>query len=295
MAGQWTISRDRPHGEAETDLRATIGPEARSRRLRLRQLGRMRSSLVTVGKQSAGAAARRESSRLRAWCAVPLLAAMTAVAVLLALATYRFADRAVAVGQQAAKRVGGPLVIPAPRVAAGFPRRFGVISDPAALAIVSEFRQRFRAEGAALVSDARRDASPRAGGNPAAGGRIAASWTSGLYGEPGHLDPQTFRPSWIMYLGLDTTGILGRPSGTIASLMTRLLGPYSLVGPWPVAAGHRGGSANCMVAWLGQTSVSVCGWATDHTIGALVSPVRDTSVRELATLMIKMRFDLQRG
>jgi hypothetical protein len=98
-----------------------------------------------------------------------------------------------------------------------------------------------------------------------------------------------------MYLGLDTTGILGRPSGTIVSLMTRLLGPYSLVGSWPVVAGHRGGSANCTVAWLGQTSVSVCGWATDHTMGAVVSPVKDTSVRELATLMIKMRFDLQRG
>jgi non-ribosomal peptide synthetase component F len=48
------------------------------------------------------------------------------------------------------------------------------------------------------------------------------------------------------------------------------------------------------VAWLGQTSVSVCGWATDHTIGALASPVRDTSVRELAAMLTQMRYDLQR-
>jgi len=50
-----------------------------------------------------------------------------------------------------------------------------------------------------------------------------------------------------------------------------------------------------MIAWLAQTRVSVCGWANDHTIGALASPTRDTSVAELATLMIKMRFDLRSG
>jgi hypothetical protein len=73
-----------------------------------------------------------------------------------------------------------------------------------------------------------------------------------------------------------------------------LIGPLGPVSPWPVAAGQRGGSANCAMAWLGHTSVSVCGWATDHTIGALVSPARETTVRELATLMVKMRNDLQR-
>jgi len=50
-----------------------------------------------------------------------------------------------------------------------------------------------------------------------------------------------------------------------------------------------------MIAWLAQTRVSACGWANDHTIGALASPTRDTSVAELATLMIKMRFDLRSG
>ena len=294
MAGEWTIGRDRQHGEAETGLPATRQLEARSRRKSLRQLGWVRSSFVAIGKLPAGVASHRARGRLRAWWAVPLLAVMTVVAALLALATYGIVDHAVAVSQQTSKRVGGPLVIPAPRDAAGFPRRFGLISDPAALAIVSEFRQRFGAAGAALVTEARRNSSVHAGAKAAAGPQVKASWTSGLYGEPGHLDPETFRPSWIMYLGLDTPGMLGRPSATIASLMTTLLGPYSLVSPWSVAAGHRGGSANCAVAWLGQTSVSVCGWATDHTVGALVSPVRDTSVGELATLMIKMRFDLQR-
>jgi hypothetical protein len=97
-----------------------------------------------------------------------------------------------------------------------------------------------------------------------------------------------------MYVGMDATGALGRPAEVVARLMTGLLGPDAVVGPWRVTAGHRGGSANCTVAWLGQTSASVCGWATDHTIGALVSPVRDTSVRELAAMLTQMRYDLQR-
>jgi hypothetical protein len=75
--------------------------------------------------------------------------------------------------------------------------------------------------------------------------------------------------------------------------MMAILGPYTKLGPWRVAAGHRGGSANCTIAWLAQTRVSLCGWANEHTIGALASPTRDTSVAELATLMIKMRFDLR--
>jgi hypothetical protein len=76
--------------------------------------------------------------------------------------------------------------------------------------------------------------------------------------------------------------------------MMGILGPYAKIGPWRVNAGHRGGAANCTVAWLGQTMVGVCGWATNHTIGVLASPIRATSVAELATLMIRMRYELQR-
>ena len=232
---------------------------------------------------------------------------MTVAAVLIALATAHIAERAVATSQAAARKVGGPLVIPAPKIAGAYPRRFGAITDPAVLAIVSQFRQRFGAVGSGLLADARQAAETRnpvgarstagatASGSGSADRRVTAAWTSGLYGEPGHLDPATYRPSWVMYLGLDASGMLGRPPTTIARLMTGLLGPSALVGPWRVTPGHRGGSTNCTVAWLGQTSVSVCGWATDHTIGALVSPVRDTGVGELATMMIKMRFDLQRA
>jgi hypothetical protein len=231
------------------------------------------------------------SGRVRAGLAVPFLALMAAAAIVLAWATVQVAERGVTATRQAAMTVGGPLVRPAPRDAGGFPRRFGVITDPAAKSIVSEFRHRFGVVAAGLVADARRAADPAGTAQPAR--QITGAWTSGLYGEPGHLDPSTYRPSWVMYVGMDATGALGRPAEIVTRLMTGLLGPYAVVGPWRVTAGHRGGSANCTVAWLSQTSVSICGWATDHTIGALVSPVRDTSVRELAAMLTQMRFDLQ--
>jgi hypothetical protein len=76
--------------------------------------------------------------------------------------------------------------------------------------------------------------------------------------------------------------------------MMGILGHWSKIGPRPVLAGHRGGAANCTVAWLASTSVAVCGWATDRTMGVVASPLRDTGVRELAALLLKMRYDLQR-
>jgi hypothetical protein len=97
-----------------------------------------------------------------------------------------------------------------------------------------------------------------------------------------------------MYIGLDATASLGAPADSVGRLMMGILGPYAKIGPWRVNAGHRGGAANCTVAWLGQTMVGVCGWATSHTIGVLASPIRATSVAELATLMIRMRYELQR-
>ncbi|HYS31509.1 MAG TPA: hypothetical protein VEM58_04555, partial [Streptosporangiaceae bacterium] len=124
--------------------------------------------------------------------------------------------------------------------------------------------------------------------------KLTAVIPSGLYGEPGHLDPVTNRPAWILYDGFDATGRLGQPGTTVTSLMMGILGKWSKVGPWRVPAGHRGGAANCTVAWLASTSVAVCGWATDRTMGVIASPVRDTGVRELATLLLKMRYDLQR-
>jgi len=235
------------------------------------------------------------NGRFVAFWAAPLLAVMAAAAVLIGLATYQLTDRAIAAGQLAANRLGGPLVRPAPGIAGGFPRRTGAITDPAVLAIVGEFGQRFRATGNAMVARARLTADPASGVGSPAGQDVTDSWTSGLYGQPGHLDPRTLRPSWIAYYGLDTNGMLGRPAASIMRLMRGLTGPVGPVSAWPVAAGQRGGSAKCTMAWLGHARVSACGWATDHTIGALVSPARETAVRELATLMVTMRDDLQRG
>jgi hypothetical protein len=216
---------------------------------------------------------------------------MAALAALITWGTVSLAGRAIASSRPAASGSGGALVIPAPKLAAGLPRRPGPVDEPGAGRIVAVLRQRFGIVGSALIGDARRAAQTAANG--AARSPVTAAWTSGLYGQPGHIDPLTLRPAWVMYIGLDASATLGLQQDVIGRLMVGILGPYSKVGPWPVAAGHRGGTANCTVAWLVQTQVSVCGWASGHTIGALASPTRDTSVAELATLMGKMRFDLQ--
>lgn len=341
MAGQWIVSRGRRDGESAPGVRAGIGRVGSwswrillsgQARLRWRPAG-AKSAGAPVGARSAGAPVaksatapvrtdpphapshvlppsapvRAKSPRapIRARWAVPLLAGMTLVAVLLTWTTIAIATRGVAARQAAGKMTAGPLVIPAPRLAGNLPRRFGPITDPAAEAIVSQFRQRFGVVGAGLLASAKHAAAQPGTGTAGTTGttgssgatrrQVTAAWTSGLYGEPGHIDPTTDRPAWVMYLGLDASAKLGIPSATITRLMTGILGPYAMVGPWRVMPGHRGGSANCTVAWLGQTEVDVCGWATDHTIGAVASPARDTSVGELATMMIKMRFDLQRS
>ena len=230
---------------------------------------------------------------IRTRWAVSLLTVMAVLIAALAWATVSLAERGVAASQAAARRASGPLVIPAPKSAGGMPRRFGAISEPGTRAIVSELRHRFGAIGYGLVSGARKTAEAAAHPGQQAG-NVTAAWTSGLYGLPGHLDPETDKPAWVMYLGLDATARLGAPAETVGSLMPGILGPYSKVGPWRVNSGHRGGASNCTVAWLAQTSVGVCGWASDHAIGVIASPIRDTSIAELATLLIRMRYDLQR-
>ncbi len=325
MAGPWTISPDRQDADGGTDLRATIS-RAGTRPLRAlvtrvpgkRPVRPVRpaspfppvpaftapptspplapaasppkpASLDVQAKAAVDSQGRRHIGTK--W-AITLLAIITAISALLAWATVGIAERGVAASQAAAKRSAGPLVIPAPKAAGGFPRRFGPIAEPGSRAIVAQLRQRFGAIGYRLVADARKAAE--AAGDTDAAGKITAAWTSGLYGQPGHLDPATNKPAWVMYLGLDATAKLGAPSDAVGRLMMSILGPYAKIGPWRVNAGHRGGAANCTAAWLGQTMVGVCGWATNHTIGALAAPLRDTSVASLATLMIKMRYDLQR-
>ena len=297
MAGPWTISRDRRNGEGGGDLRGALSQvgswsrralftrPASPRGKRVRRGVRLTSrpdrsgAIIPADSQVTGTV-----STIRTRRAVSLLAVMTTAAVLLTWATVSLAKRGIASSEAAVRTSAGPLVIPAPRIAGGLPRRFGSISREGAGPIVTELRQRFGAVGAGLIADARRAAAARP---------VGAAWTSGLYAQPGHVDPVTARPAWVMYLGLDANAKIGVPYDVISRLMMGILGRYSKVGPWRVPAGHRGGSANCTVTWLAQTQVSVCGWASDHTIGVLASPTSATNVAELATLMIKMRFDLQ--
>ena len=320
MAGPWTVARERQ--DAGTDLRTTLGRAGtRSSRALFTRLPGLRpprpitlpdgvrppsrpADFPVAGPASApaaglsgiasrpGTATPRKRSLKTRWAAA-LLALMVVAVAVLAWATVSIAERGIASSQAAARKAAGPLVIPAPKSVAGLPRRFGAIGEPGTGAIVSELRQRFGSAGAGLVADARKAAEAgKLPGRPARD--ITAAWTSGLYGQPGHLDPSTSRPAWVMYLGLDATADLGAPADSVGRLMMSILGPYAKIGPWRVRAGHRGGAADCTVAWLAQTTVGVCGWASDHTVGAIASPIRDTSVAELATLMVRMRYDLQR-
>ncbi|HEX9065058.1 MAG TPA: hypothetical protein VF843_08110 [Streptosporangiaceae bacterium] len=286
MAGPWTISRDRAEGKAGQDVRAwlgrvrapavpLVGPAAR----------KPEAGSATPGSPSTGA--RNTGGRALPWWAVPVLTLLAVAAVVLAWATISLGQYGVSAAQAAASISGGPLVSPAPRSAGNLPRRFDVTIDPADQQIVTQLEQKFAAVTAQLLAGAARGA--------ATGARVTAIRPAGLYGEPGHLDPLTSRPSWVMYLGLQSSARFGSPADTISSLMMGILGKYSKIGPWPVAAGHRGGQANCTVAWLGGTETSVCGWATGNTIGVVASPTRETSVGELAMLLIQMRWDLQRS
>jgi hypothetical protein len=312
LAAPWTISRDRQDTDAGTAPHAAFSPaRTRSWRTLTGRLagkrpvkapgpatscwpGRPPGQPPPAGPPAPAASQDRAAKRvISGRPAVTLLAAATAAALLLGWATVSIAERGIAGGQAAARRTAGPLVIPAPKSAGGLPRRFGSIGEPGTGAIVIQLRLRFGAVGYGLTVDARKAAQARTKpGTPPS--KITAAWTSGLYGQPGHLDPDTNKPAWVMYLGLNATARLGAPADTVNRLMVGILGPYAKIGPWRVNAGHRGGAANCTVAWLGQTMVGVCGWATDRSIGALASPIRDTSVAELATLMIRMRYELQR-
>jgi hypothetical protein len=318
LAGPWTINRDRRNGEVG-ELRAVLSQVGSwSRRMLFTRPASARRARVrrgvTLGRRTATIPSDRQVSgtvrTIRTRRAVLLLAIMTIAAVLLTWATVSLARRGIASSEAVVKTSAGPLINPAPRIAGGLPRRFSSISQEGAGPIVAALRQRFGAVGAGLIADARMaeaaagtqgagsSGSSQAGVAAAANGAtvrpVTAAWPSGLYAQPGHIDPVTGRAAWVMYLGLDATAKIGIPRDVIARLMMGILGRYSKVGPWPVAAGHRGGSANCTVAWLARTQVAVCGWASDHSIGVLASPTRNTNVAELAALMIKMRFDLQK-
>ena len=288
MAGPWSISRDRRDGDLRDTLGRNRSPAARTPLLAVLS-GSVRTGARTKNiwswREGRTHRAPRAALKIRAWWAIPVIALMTAAAVLLTWATASLAQSGIAASNAASAISGGRLVSPAPRSAGGLPLRVGTTQDPADQAIITRLEHRFSVVSSRLLAGALRGTSARA---------TSAVRPSGIYGEPGHLDPVSSRPSWIKYLGLQSPARFGQPSNTISTLMMGILGNYSKIGPWPVAAGHRGGQANCTVAWLAGTEVSVCGWATARTIGIVASPARDTSVGALATLLIKMRYGLQR-
>jgi len=165
-----------------------------------------------------------------------------------------------------------PLAEPAPALAGGLPQRDKPVHNAMTLQLIAKFTSRFAA------------VSGSGSGQPAA-----------FYRELGSIDFASNGPGWVMYLGHNSTASLGAPAVTIGRVMAALTGSSAPDSSWPAAPGALGGSARCAITPFGTTIVSLCAWATDHTIGALMSPRADTRGDELAVLMPQMRRDLQPG
>jgi hypothetical protein len=306
VARPWNASRDRQDSPRAVDLRELISRSASladrvsfTALLSARPLRRLRPSRSVraigptapsgpVGPVPGLPTTRRVRSEVSAPRAVAALIVIIAACVALAWAAVSVVNRGLAAGTPGSSAIAGPLVAPAPRVAGLFPRRYGKVPDPAEQRLIDEF-------GARFYTIASASAGGTAGGSSVARALPSAVEPSGLYGEPGHIDPGTGRPSWIMYLGLGSSRVLGDPASTMARLMGSVQGPGSQVGYWHVRAGARGGSTACTVAVFDHVPVSVCAWATERTAGAIMSPLRDTTVQELSVIMVTMRYRLQTG
>jgi hypothetical protein len=217
---------------------------------------------------------RRPVRKTSRKAAIVALATMTLTAAALAFTAVNLALKGFAAdtaGVPAAS--AGTLVWPPPATAGGLPLHSPVVSNQGTKRAIAQFRRRF----AVLLNGS------------------TAIYPAALYNEPGRVDLVTGGPAWVMYLGFNENPNLADSAATVTRLMASLAGPSANVRPWMVTAGPAGGTAKCVVAIVGLTQVSVCGWATDGTIGALMSPTRDTTVSELAVLMSKMRPDLQPG
>jgi hypothetical protein len=164
------------------------------------------------------------------------------------------------------------LAEPAPQLAGELPRHDTPVHNARMRHLIARFIRRFTA------------ASGSHSGQPSA-----------LYREPGSIDLATNGPGWVMYLGHNSAASLSAPAITIGRVMAVLTGSSAPNSSRPTAPGPRGGSARCAITLFGTTTVSLCAWASEHTIGALMSPTANTTEKELAALMPLMRLDLQPG
>jgi hypothetical protein len=216
------------------------------------------------------AESRQRGRRLRRWVPVPVLALLVVAGLVLTSAIVGL----VRTGMNAASgasAASSPLVVPAPALAAGLPRRYLPVTDTATQQLIAEFIRRFTAVTGTFT------------GHPAA-----------LYREPGTVNLAN-QQGWVMYLGHNSAASLGPPDITIGRVIAVLTGTSAPGTSWPTTPGPRGGRAECAVTQFGTTTVTLCAWATAHTIGALMSPTADTRRNELALLMPLMRLDLQPG
>lgn len=220
-----------------------------------------------IQREQAPAPARPLKPRI----AIVLLLAMALAAGVLIAVTVRIAARGLAAATAAPPAPSGHLIVPAPAMAGGLPRRYRPPVNPLTLAAVTQFRQRFTASF----------------------GADSGHFAAGLYLEPGHVDIVTGTSAWIMYLGVTSRASLGAPAAAVSSLAASLAGPSGR--SWPVPAGPGGGSARCGVTTIAGTQASFCAWATRDVAAALVSPARDTTSAELGAFWPRMRASLQSG
>jgi hypothetical protein len=217
---------------------------------------------------------RQSAARTRTGKKIIALAAILLLALALLGVTVQLAMRGFAT-EPAADIVAsaGPVLALAPPLAGGLPRHYPAERNPGTEIAIAQFRRRF----AVVLNDA------------------TTPYTAGLYSQPGRVDVITGLPAWVMYFGVNVRTSAGDLPVSLSAMMASLAGPGANDRAWQVNAGSDGGTAQCVVTVIARTQLSICGWATDGTRGALMSPTRDTSVRELAVLMTLMRPDLQPG
>ena len=232
------------------------------------RLARRRRPVTARSQPAARRPARQR--RYSAKVAVPVLLGLVVVAAGLVLVIVKLAglgfNSATGAGAQAS-----PLANPAPPYAGGLPRHYQPETNPTTIALIHDFAQRFASSVAGKYS-----------GQP-----------SGIYREPGAIDPSTDQPGWVMYLGYNSSSNLGATQATVGKLMASLIKTTAPRASWAASPGQLGGTARCAITNLDRTTVTICAWATERTYGAVMSPTSDTRGQELATLLPQMRLDLQ--
>jgi hypothetical protein len=109
-----------------------------------------------------------------------------------------------------------------------------------------------------------------------------------VYEAPGTTDPDTGNPKEVIYVGLDSG--LTSPSSFLSGFLHTVTDSMSSVQFSSTNPGPNGGTAECVTGFSPDVGTeTLCGWATETTVGVLDASGRDYSPAQLAAIMRQMR------